>query len=129
MRHVIRLFNYYKSYEEFFNINNIDIDTEEIQKYYDEFCSSKFLRQYSKESEKFFDYLINRFHMIGTFNQFDYTVPLVYKGYKAIYEHDKKLDIYIGYVENEYDSAITGKTLNELDEDFRNTIDFVVEKR
>lgn len=129
MRHVIRLYNYYKSYENFFKMCDIQIDTEDIQKYYDEFCTSKSLRQYSKESEKFFDYLINRFHMLGTINMFDYTVPIEYKSFNCIYEWDIKLDMFIGYVENEFDSSVSGKTLRELDEDFRNTIDFVILKR
>lgn len=129
MRHVIRLYNYYKSYDNFFKMNNLEIDTEEIEKYYEEFSSSSTLRLYNKDSEKFFDYLINRFHLLGTFNQFDYTVPLVYKTFKAIYEYDLKLDMYVGFVENEFDTAISGKTLNELEEDFKNTVDFVVLKR
>ena len=126
MRHVIRLFNYYKSYENFFKTCNINIDEEVIQKYYDEFCTSKSLRQYSKDSEKYFDYLINRLHMLGDLYQYDYNVPLVYKGYKCTYEHDIKLDMYVGYVENEIDSAVSGKSLRELDEDFQNTVDFVI---
>ena len=129
MRHVIRLFNYYKSYQTFFKENNIQIDANEIQKYRDEFCTSKYLREYSIESEKFFDYLVNRFHMIGTFDMFDYTIPLEYKGYKAVYDYEEKLDIYVGHVENEFDSSISGKTLSELDEDFRNTVDFVILNR
>lgn len=129
MRHVIRLFNYYKSYENFFKINNIEISTEEIKMYYDEFCLSKSLRLYTIDSEKFFDYLINRLHLSQKIYQYDYSVPLVYKTYKAHYQYEEKLDMYIGSVENEFDSAISGKTLRELDEDFRNTVDFVILKR
>lgn len=126
MRHTIRLYNYYKSYDNFFKTNKIEINQEDIKKYWDEFSSSTYLRQFGLDSKKFFDYLINRFHILGVFDQYDYFVPLVYKGYKANYEHDKKLDIYIGFVENELDSSISGKTLDELDLDFRNTVDFVI---
>lgn len=126
MRHSIRLFNYYKSYENFFKTCNIDIDTEEIEKYYNEFSSAKALRKYDRESKEFFDYLINRFHMLGTFYQYDYEVPIVYKNYKCIYSYEEKLDMYVGFVENEFDSEVTGKSLRELEIDFQNTIDYVV---
>lgn len=126
MRHSLRLFNYYKSYENFFKTCNINIDEETIQKYYDEFCTSKSLRVYSKDSEKYFEYLINRLHLLGDLYQYDYNVPLVYKGYKCTYEHDIKLDMYVGYVENEFDSSVSGKSLRELEEDFQNTVDFVI---
>jgi hypothetical protein len=34
--------------------------------------------------------------------------------------------MYVGYVENEFDSSVSGKSLRELDEDFQNTVDFVI---
>lgn len=126
MRYSIRLYNHYKDFNRFFKENKIDVAKEQIDMYYMEFCTSKSLRKYQKDSEKFFDYLINRFHMIGTFNMFEYGVPLEYKGYTASYSYAEKEKLYMGFVDGHFDCDIKGSTMEEIEEDFKNTVDYVL---
>lgn len=125
-RHSIRLYEYYKSYNKFFKENKIKILEEDIDKYYKEFSSSKSLKQFPKDSEKFFDYLINRFHMLLVFDMFDYLIPFEYKGQKATYEFEPITNQYIGYVNNDVENDIYGKTIAEIEQDFHNFVDLVL---
>lgn len=126
MRHAERLYEQYKSYNKFFKDNKIKITKEEIGMYYDEFCSSKSLSVHKKNSQTFFDYLINRLHILGLFNMFDYSVPLHHNGHTAMYYHDSTSWQYVGYIEGHLDYTITGKTVKEIEEDFKNMVDFVL---
>lgn len=129
IRHSLRLYDHYKDYNKFFKENKLEILQETIDMYYDEFCTSTSLRKYEKSSVKFFEYLIHRLHMLGTFNMFDYDVPLLYKGYKAIFSFDAKHERYYGYVEGHFDCDISGNTYSDIEEDFKNTVDYVLELR
>ena len=129
MRHSIRLFNHYKSFKRFFEENGLQILQSDIDFYFAEFQSPKSHRQYDIDSEKFFDYLINRLHCLGVLYQYDYNIPLEYKGYKAIYSYDPNLALLVGFVENEFDSSISGKTISDIEKDFQNTVDYVLLKR
>lgn len=126
MRHSIKLWEHYKSYNKFFKENKISISKEEIDSYYDEFCTSKSLREHKKNSQMYFDYLINRLHLLGLFNMFDYAVPLHYNGYTAMYSHDLDVHMYTGYIVENIDYTIKGKTFADIEADFKNTVDFVL---
>ena len=129
MRHSLKLWNHYKSYKKFFKANGIKVEKGLDKFYYDEFCTSRSLRVHSITSQTYFDYFIHRLHMLGTFNMFDYGVPLSYKGYNANYAYDAKLQEYVGHVEGEFDSAICGKTLALIEDDFHNMVDYVIKMR
>ena len=125
-RHVIRLYEYYKSYDKLFKDNKIKVLKEDIDFYYAEFISAKSHRKYAQDSEKFFDYLINRLHLLLIFNQFDILIPFEYKGHKAEYEYVESLNLYIGCVDGEPDNDISGKTLSEIEQDFHNFVDLIL---
>lgn len=128
-RHSLRLYNHYKDYKIFFKENKIDVSDETIDMYYAEFCTSTSLKLFDKSSNKYFEYLIHRLHMLGAFNMFDYDVPLSYKGYKATYSYDAQHQRYSGFVDGFFDCDISGKTYSEIEEDFKNTVDYVLELR
>lgn len=125
-RYVITLYKEYKSYGNLFLSNDIEIDDAMIDGFYAEFCTSKSFRLHSKESEKFFDYLVNRLHLLGEFNMFDIMLPLTYKGYTCSYSYDFDNKMYKGNVTNEYDTYIESEKLEDFKDNFHNTIDYVV---
>lgn len=129
MRYVTKLYNSFQTYQKLFDENDIKIDSEMIDGFYIEFCQSKSLRQYSKDSEKFFDYLINRLHLLLLLNMFDIMLPLTYKGYKAAYKYDSELKLYIGNVVGEHDTYLENEKFEDFKENFQNTIDYVVKMR
>lgn len=129
MRYVIKLYNYFKSYQRLFEENSLKIDEKIIDEIFNEFCSSKTLRIYGKDSEKFFDYLINRLHMLLMLNMFDIVIPFEYKGYKATYKYNWDKKLYCGNVIDEVDTNIECETLDDFEEYFKNTIDYVVKMR
>ena len=126
MRHSIKLWELYKSYNKFFKENNIKVEKSDIDWIYTEFCTSKSLRVHKKNSQLFFDYLINRLHMLGTFNMFEYAVLLHHNGYTAMYSHDIESNCYTGYIVDHFDYTIKGKRIEDIEADFKNTVDFVL---
>lgn len=128
-RHSERLFDHYGSTSALLKATGLDAHKDAAEFYYKEFCTSTTLRQYSFEHKKYFEYFLHRLHLLGVIYMFDIGIPLVYKGYEAVYHTDMKLGCYKGYVKNHHDSDIIGDDFDELTEDFKNIVDFVIANR
>lgn len=126
MRHSIMLYNHFKTIKNLIEEAKLDFNLDDIEVYKQEFMSSKVLMKFGVDSKEYFDYIINRLHILGLVDQYQLYIPLDYKGYTAIYSYDEKVNMYVGYVKGESDSLIKGKTLERLMDDFKNVVDYVV---
>ena len=116
MRYVEFLYKQFNDFNDLFEFINYECDDDFI-----EMCKNEC--KHPIDSFKFYDYLINRLHLLQKINMFEICPIIEYKGYKCSYwtEDMKYIGIIIGTKEK-----VSGNNINDLLPDFYNTVDYVL---